>query len=156
MKFIGNGRAAHLRPPLEHQRFVSCLRQVEGGDQPVVSAAHDSAARMRRRTANVEVLDWRPELRPPCDGAEEEQLLQRKLTLKNVAFAEAELALKIKRRDHLFVQDDVFDIGSVLGNGVDDVVAERFFLIIPANTRTQLVWSVLYEAGHYVLAGRRD
>src|ERR1700680_2956945 len=111
---------------------------------------------MRGRAANVEVLDRRPELRPPRNGAEEEQLLQRKLTLKNVAFAEAEFALEIKRRNHLFVQDDVLDVGCVLGNGVDHVVAERFFLIVPVNTGAQLVGSVLYEAGHYVLAGGRD
>src|SRR5260370_15780973 len=77
--------------------------------------AHNSAARMRRRATDVEVLDRRPEPRPPCNVTEEKQLLQREFTLKNVAFAEAELSLEIKRGDHLFVQDDVFDIGSVLG-----------------------------------------
>ena len=39
MEFVGDRRAADLRAAFEHERLVSCLGQVESGDQPVVAAA---------------------------------------------------------------------------------------------------------------------
>src|SRR5579862_3131389 len=94
---------------------------------------------MRRRTAHVEILDRRAELRVSRHRAQEEKLFQRKLTLKNVSFGKTPLALQIERRHNLLVQDDVLDVGRVFRNGVDDVVAECFFLIVPVQPGTQLV-----------------
>ena len=137
-----------LRLPLEvFQNFES--RQPPG-------RAHDAAAGMRGRSAHVEVLDRRAELRPSRHRPQEEELLQRELALEDVAFAQSELAFQIERRDYLAVQDDVFDIRRVLGNGVDHVVAKRFFLIVPVQAGPQLVRRVLHEARHDVLSRRRD
>ena len=111
---------------------------------------------MGGRSAHVEILDGRAELRPARHRPQEEKLLERKLALKNVAFAQSQFALQIERRDHLLVQDDVFDIGRVLGDGVDDIVAKGFFLIVPVEAGPQLVGRVLHEAGQDVLARRRD
>ena len=51
--------------------------------------AHDAAAGMRRRAAHVEVANRRPVLRPARRRAQEEQLLERQLALKDVAFGQA-------------------------------------------------------------------
>ena len=48
MKFFGDGRATGLRAALQHQRFVSRLGQVEGGDQPVVAATNDDDVAVAR------------------------------------------------------------------------------------------------------------
>ena len=86
---------------------------------------------MRGRSAHIKVLDGSAELRPTRHRPQEEELLQRKFALENVAFAKPELALQIERRDHLAMQNDVLDVGRVLGDGVDHVVAESFLLIVP-------------------------
>jgi hypothetical protein len=41
------------------------------------------------------------------------------------------VALDVERRQHLPVQDDVPDVRRVLGDGVDDRVAERLALLVP-------------------------
>ena len=51
--------------------------------------------------------------------------------------------------------DNFFDVGSVLRDGVDDCVAEGFALIVPG-ALGEFVRRVLNEAGHHVLARRRD
>jgi len=48
-----------------------------------------------------------------------------------------------------------FDVGRVLGDGVDDVVAEGFFPIVPG-AFGEFVRCVLHEARENVFAGRRD
>src|SRR5438874_6921649 len=117
-------------------------------------SAHDSAARMGRRSAHVEVLNRRAELGPAGHRTQEEKLLEREFSLEDVTFAQSPLALQVERRDNLLVKNYVFDVGRVLVNCVDHVVAERFFLIVPVQTRSQLVGRVLYEAGKNVLAWR--
>ncbi len=83
-------------------------------------------------------------------------MLERKLSLENVAFAQSPFAFKVERGDNLPVQDDVFDIRCILGDGVDDGVAESFFLVVPVEAGAQLVGRVLHEAGEHVFARRRD
>ena len=96
---------------------------------------------MRRRTAQVEILNRRAEHRPARHRTQKEQLLQRELTLENIALAQSPFPFQIERRDHLAMQNDVLDIRRVLGNGVDDGVAELFFLRIPVQS-----WRSLYGA----------
>ena len=96
--------------------------------------AHDAAAGMRCRSAHVEILDRRAVLRPSRHRPQEEKLLERKLALENIAFAQSEFAFEIERRHHLFVQDDVFDIRRVFGNRVDHVVAECFSSARPSSS----------------------
>src|SRR5881394_917759 len=50
------------------------------------AGAHDAAARMRRRTTHVKVLDRRTILRPSRRWSQKEELLQRQLALKDVSF----------------------------------------------------------------------
>src|SRR3954468_5882438 len=64
------------------------LQDLVGGVLPV--GAHDAAAGMRRRAAHVEAADRRAVVGPPGRGSQEEQLLQRQLSLEDVAFREAE------------------------------------------------------------------
>src|SRR5262249_28160390 len=93
--------------------------------------AHDSAARMRGRSAHVKVANRRLVLRPAWRRTEEEKLLERQLALEDVSFRQAESALDIERRQHLTMQDDVSDVRRVFGERVDDRVAERLAAFVP-------------------------
>ena len=117
--------------------------------------AHDAAAGMSGGTAHIEVVDWGAVIGPAGDGAEEEKLLEGEFTLEDIALRQAEFALEIERGEDLAADDDFFDVGGVLGDGVDYRVAEGFFVIVPGALR-EFVWSVLHEAGEDVLARRRD
>ncbi len=75
-------------------------------------AAHDSAARMRGRSAHIEVLDRRPKPRLSRDWAQKEKLLKRKLALKNIALAQAPLALQIERRKDLLCRMMFLKLGA--------------------------------------------
>src|SRR5438477_2156123 len=100
---------------------------------------------MRRRSAHIEVLDRRAEARPSRSRTQEEELLQRKLALENVAFTQPPLAFEIERSHHLLVQDNVFQIRRVLGNCVDHGIPEIIAKLVPIQPRLQLVWRVLNE-----------
>ncbi len=105
MKFFGDGRTAHQSPAFEHERLEARFGEIEGGDQTVVSAAdnnyiarlghsgslsvfedfecrqtsgsaHDAAAGMRGRTAQIEILDGRSKCGPSGDWAQEKQLFE--------------------------------------------------------------------------------
>src|SRR5215470_10932281 len=118
--------------------------------------AHDAAPGMGGRSTHVEVFDRGPVLRPTWDRAQKEKLFQRKLALENITFTQSPLAFEIERRDHLLMQDDVFYVRRVLRDGIDHVVSERFFLVVPVETGAKLVGRVLHEAGKNVLARRRN
>ena len=109
---------------------------------------------MRRRAAHVEVLDRRPVLGPSRHGPQEEELLESQLALEDVAFREPEVALEVERREDLPVLDDVLDVRRVLGDRVDDRVAEGLALLVPV--ALEVVGRVLHEARHDVLAGRSE
>src|ERR1700735_870075 len=111
------------------RRPLCVLQNLQCRQSPI--RAHDTAARVGGGTAHVEILDGGAVLRPACHRTQEEKLLQRKLALKNVSLAQSPFAFQIKRCDHLPVEDDVFDVGSVFGSGVDHGIAESFFLVMP-------------------------
>jgi len=81
-------------------------------------------------TAHIEVIDRGAIVGPTGDGTEEEELFQGEFTLEDVALGEAEFAFEIKRRENLPADDNFFDVGGVLGDGVDYRVAEGFFVIV--------------------------
>ena len=110
---------------------------------------------MSGRSAQIKIFDGGAELGVSRYRAQKKELLERKFSLENISFAQSEVPLEVQRGQHLLVQDDVFDVGRVLSDGVDDIVAECFFLIVPVHPRTQLVGSVLHEAGHDVFSRRR-
>ena len=124
------------------------------GRQPS-GRAHDAAAGMRGRAAHPQVLDGRLVLCPAGHRAQEEQLLQRELALEDVALGQSKFAFEVERRHHLPANDDVLQVGRELRDGVDDVIAESFPLLVPG-ALFQLVGRVLHEAGHHVLARRCD
>src|SRR5437899_8589614 len=81
---------------------VSCLQDTER--RVPARRAHDAAARVRRGAAHIEVADGRLVLRPAGRGTQEEELLERQLALKDVAFRQSPLALEIEGGDDLTVQ----------------------------------------------------
>ncbi len=117
--------------------------------------AHDAAAGMCGGTAHIEVVDRRAVVGPPGHGAEEEKLFEGELALKDITLGETEFALEIERGENLAADDNFFDVGSVLGDGVDDGVAEGLALLVPVALR-ELVGRILHEAGENVLARGRD
>src|SRR5258708_4494506 len=110
---------------------------------------------MRGGTAHIEVIDRGAVVGPAGNGAEEEELFEGKLALKNIALGETEFAFEIERGEDLAADDYFFYVGGVLGDGVDYRVAESFLVIVPGALR-ELVGRVLHEAGENVLARRRD
>ena len=70
-------------------------------------------------------------LRPSRNRPQEQQLLERQLALKDVAFAQPPLALEVERRHDLPVQDQRLEVRRVLGDRVDDRVAEPLALLVP-------------------------
>src|SRR5258708_3908756 len=118
--------------------------------------AHDSATRVRRRSAHVQAFDWRAEARPSGDRPQEEKLLQRKLSLKDVAFSQPKVAFEVERSQHLLVQNDVLQIRRVLGDGIDHCVAEIITKLVPIQPGPQFVRRVLHEARHHVLPWAAD
>src|ERR1700730_6035683 len=93
--------------------------------------------------------------RPAGDRPQEEKLLERKFTLKNIAFGQAGLTLDIERCNHLLAEDDFFQIWRVLGNCVYHGIAERVALLVPSAV-AQFVRRVLYETRKDMFSGRRD
>src|ERR1700729_1671800 len=110
---------------------------------------------MGGRAAHVKFFDGSPVAGPTRGGTQEEKLLERQLTLKDISFGEAGSALDIERGDELFADDQTFEIRRVLRNGVDHGVAEGFALLVPSAAR-EFVRRVLHEAGQDVFSGRRD
>src|SRR2546428_9970945 len=115
-------------------------------DRRVPSArAHDAAARMRRRPTHVEVLNRRTILSPTRSRTQKEKLFQRQFALKYISFRQSEFTFEIERRQNLSMQYDVFNVRCMFGDGVDDIVAELFALLIPG-ALFQVVRRVLNEA----------
>ena len=110
---------------------------------------------MRRGTAHVKIPDGRAILGPTRRGPQKEELFERQLSLKNIAFRETELSLNIERRQHLPVQDQLLDVGRMLGNGIDDRIAELLASLVPVPF-FQIIGSILHEAGHDVFARGRN
>src|ERR1700683_5281667 len=70
--------------------------------------AHDAAAGVRCPSAHAEILDGCAKARIAWRRAQKEKLLERKFSLKDVAFAQTPFAFEIERGNNLPVQDDVF------------------------------------------------
>src|ERR1700751_4267207 len=74
VKFFGNGCAAGLRAAFEHQRLESGLREIEGGDHPVLTATdnddvallgHHAAPFASLRISSAESRPGAPMMPPP-------------------------------------------------------------------------------------------
>ena len=64
----------------------------------VAGSTGDAAARMRAGAAQVESIYRRAVLRPARNGAHEEKLIERQVTMKNISFGQAVSAFEIERR----------------------------------------------------------
>ena len=109
----------------------------------IVSAASRPGAPMMPPPGWVPEPHWyiaadrRAVLRPVGHRPEEEQLLERELALEDVALGQADDALDVRRREHLAVEDRALQVRRVLGERVDDRVAERLAL---ASVQPPLRW----------------
>src|SRR6202158_3763681 len=110
---------------------------------------------MRRRSAHIQIIDGSAVVGPAGHRPKKEKLLERKLALKNVALRKSKFALQIKRRKYLAMQNYAFYVRRIFRDGIYNVVAERFFLLVPSAFR-KLVGSVLHEARQHMFARRRD
>src|SRR5947207_12059347 len=66
---------------------------------------HNAAARMRCRTAHVEIANRRAILHPTRRRPQKEKLLERQLALKDIAFRKSKVAFDVERRQHLAMQN---------------------------------------------------
>src|SRR5258706_16093580 len=72
------------------------------------AGAHDTAARMRRSAAHVEIANRRTILGPARRGPQKEELFQCQFTLKNISFRQTKIAFEIERLLHLPEKNDIF------------------------------------------------
>src|ERR1043166_2212660 len=101
--------------------------------------AHDAAAGMRARGAEIKSPDRRAIPCPASDRPHEKELIETELAVKYVAFGKAVFLLEVPRRHDLPVEDDVFQIGRVFGERVDHGVAEFFSHLRPARSEERRV-----------------
>jgi hypothetical protein len=92
---------------------------------------------MSSGAAHIQVVDGSFVVPPTRHRPQKKELFERKLTLKNIASSKAELALEVERSQNLTTDDQVLNIRSVFGNGVDDGVAEGFALIVRVYQRVR-------------------
>ena len=76
--------------------------------------AHDAAAGVGGRAAQVEALDGRAVVGVADDGAEQEELVQRHRALEDVAAGQVEGLLQVERRQHLPGDDRLLEVRRVL------------------------------------------
>src|SRR5439155_11953529 len=151
------GAAAERWQTFEHQRLEARLAQHARRDQPIrpsandddslghvlsilsqdpsggVSArrAHDASSRMGRGPAHPEVAQGGLVLRPSWRRTQEEQLFERQLALKDIPFAQTELALEIERRQDLAVTNDAREVRRMFCDRVHDRISKCLALLVP-------------------------
>src|SRR6266446_1875029 len=106
---------------------------------------HDAAARMRGRSAHVEILNWRAILGPARRRPQKEKLFQTQFALKDISFRQTKLAFEIERRQNLSMKNNVTDVGCMFSDRIDHRIAELFTLFVPRSF-LQVVRRVLNEA----------
>src|ERR671912_1694585 len=110
-----------LEPPFSLRALVvpdHHLRGVEARD------AHDPAAWVGARAAEVEAIHGCLVTREILGGAEREELVQRHLPLEDVAPDEAEALFEVVRRKDLAFDHRVPEVRGVLVDGINDPVAK--------------------------------
>src|SRR5438105_5322549 len=100
---------------------------------------------MRRRPKHGEVPNRRNVLRPTPGKAQKKKLFQGEFALKNISLGQTEFTFEIERRQNLSMQYEIFYVRCMFGDGVDNIVAELFALLVPG-ALFQVVWRVLNEA----------
>src|SRR5438128_160383 len=101
-----------MPPPITTTSGITTLPQHPHGGV-AARRAHDAAAGVRRRSSQIQPVDWRRVSGGAGRRPQEEQLLERQLPLKDVAFGQAELAFQIDGREYLAVQNQRFQVRSV-------------------------------------------
>ena len=84
---------------------------------------HDSAAGVRAGTAHVEILNRSAVFCPTGHRTKEKKLIQSQFALKNISFRKAKFLLQVPRGNDLTVKDDVFQIGCIFTQRIDDRIA---------------------------------
>src|SRR2546421_138225 len=131
--------------------FLPILENHLAGDSS--RRTHDAAAWMSGGAAHIKVVDRRAVIGPTGYGAQEEKLLERKLALKNITLGQAEFPLEVEWRQHLPCHDNLFDVGRMFRDRIDDGVAKGVALIVPRAFR-KLVRRILHEARWSIVATR--
>src|SRR5438477_10576055 len=76
----------------------------------IARCSHHASARMSSRSAQVKPIDWRPVSGPARDRPHEEQLIERHVSVKNVTARQRVLALEVKRRNNLAMNDRIANV----------------------------------------------
>src|SRR3954469_7629952 len=114
--------------------------------------AEDRSARPRAGAAQIEAVQRGPVVAVARDGSVAEHLVRQNLAMEDVAASDADDTLDVGRTEHLEMLDCVRDIRREHSERVDDVGADLVSSLIP-RALSQIVWGVLNEEAHGVLAG---
>src|SRR5882757_8779311 len=105
-------------------RLLGLAQIAQNGARGICTGrSHHSASGMSAGAAHVHAAHRSTVLRVARDGAVEEQLIESELTLEDIAFGKADLILDVPRSADLSVQNELFEIRTVLGDGIDDRLA---------------------------------
>src|SRR3954453_1777042 len=78
-------------------------------------ATGQSRARVRAASAEIQIVDWRPIPRPIQQRTHREELIQRQLSMEDLATGQSVFFFQVARRDDLVREDQFRQIRGVLG-----------------------------------------
>ena len=114
-------------------------------------AARDAAAGVCAATAEIQPLERGPVSRPPEQGTHREELVERLLAVEDVAAAQAECRLDVRRSENLPMHDERTEIRGKFNEGLLDALRQPLARGVPI-TPFQLVGRVLDVDRHHVSA----
>lgn len=82
-------------------------------------------------SAEIQIIDGRFVIRPAWDGAHEQELVEHKLAVIQIAFAEAVGGFEVERSEGFTIDDFGFQIWEVFRKSVDCRIFEIGALIVP-------------------------
>src|SRR5579864_4066953 len=107
------------------------------------SASGQAVSRVRTRSAQVKVADWRGVPRPTEQGPRDEQLIEGELAVKDVPAGEAVRLLEIGRRDDLTSDDRRREAWRATLDRACGDIGQRVALNVPRRA-AQAIWRVLH------------
>src|SRR4051812_34729628 len=105
---------------------------------------------MRAGPAEIELANGGTIACPASQRAEEEQLVEAEIAMKNVAARETVLTFHVQGGEHLALHNGRADVRRIRRQRVDAVIGEAFLEIVPG-ALAQRVGRILHEDRHDVL-----
>src|SRR5512135_3656925 len=129
-RYVAATRPLMPPPMMMRSRVIGSLPPVaqDAERRQTSRCAHDATAGVGPGAALIEAPDRGAVLRPARRRPEEEELVQRQLSLEDVPFGQSGGALDVGRRDDLPVENRLLEIRRVARERIHHRVAERLAL----------------------------